>query len=535
MLAQWPIRKKLLACLILLLVIVGTLTWSGIHGLYAYRLLVRNLERRLQVLPQAAELNGRTNDLRVALSEMRSISAERRYPNMVDDTSPFDMWLARAEFQQQLSEVKDALARYRSELEQADDLRGPLSDSDREWDTVVQIEESLARVDRVNSDADWLLDRVKVGHLSGELEQLQQLTGSLPKLLHAEIGHFLLDVRKQYRTLIVLAWVTSVLTAVMLATFVRLSYRWVFRPIRVLVKGSKKVAEGRFDYHITVGTQDEMQGLADAMNDMTARFRAIRDDLDRQVQERTKQVVRNEQLASVGFLAAGVAHEINNPLASITFSAEALERRVADCLDAENPDHAVVQTYLRMIQEEAFRCKGITERLLDFSRIGEVRRQPTELRELVQGMIDLVGHIGKYDDKHVELLPGPEVLALANPQEMKQVVLNLLTNGLDSLEQGGTVTIELGESRGQAEMIFTDDGCGMTPEVKEHLFEPFFTTKRTGQGTGLGLSISFRIIADHGGHIEASSEGPGRGARFRVTLPLADVPAKETDHRYQAA
>lgn len=535
MLAQWPIRKKLLACLVLLLVIVGTLTWSGIHGLYAYRTLVRNLERRLQILPQAADLNNRVSNLRVTMSEMRSISAERRYPNMVDDCSPFDMWLARAEFQQQLGQVKQALSRYRTELEQADSLSGPLGDSDREWDTVMQIDESLARVDRVNSDADWLLDRVKVGHLWSELEGLQKLTGSLPTLLHAEIGHFLLDVRKQYRTLIVLSWVTTALTAVMLAAFVRLSYRWVFRPIRVLVKGSKKVAEGRFDYQITVGTQDEMQGLADAMNDMTARFRAIRDDLDHQVQERTKQVVRNEQLASVGFLAAGVAHEINNPLASISFSAEALEKRVCDCLDPENPDHAVVQTYLRMIQEEAFRCKGITERLLDFSRIGEVRRQPTEMRELVQGMIDLVGHIGKYDDKHVELLPGPPLMALANPQEMKQVVLNLLTNGLDSLEQGGTVTIELKENRGQAELVFTDDGCGMTPEVMEHLFEPFFTTKRTGQGTGLGLSISYRIVADHGGQIEAASDGPGRGAKFRVTLPVAGALAQEKDHRYQAA
>ncbi len=117
------------------------------------------------------------------------------------------------------------------------------------------------------------------------------------------------------------------------------------------------------------------------MNDMTARFQAIRDDLDRQVQERTKQVVRSEQLASVGFLAAGVAHEINNPLASIAMCAESLEGRVWRAwLDPANADHEVIAHYLRMIQSEAFRCKGITEKLLDFSRIGDGKRQNADLR-----------------------------------------------------------------------------------------------------------------------------------------------------------
>lgn len=536
MLARWPIRKKLLIALVLLLVIVGTLIWSGLHGLYAYRRLVKDMERRLEVLPRAAELSGHTNNLRVALSEMRSISAERRYASTLDDSSPLNMWLAREEFRQQLADVKHALHRYRAALENVEGVRTALRDSKHEWETVREIDKTLVRVDEVHADADWLLDQVKVGHLYNELDTLQQLTGSLPKLLHKEIDGFLLDVRDQYRTLIILAWATATATGAMLLLFVILSYRWIFRPLRVLVKGSRKVAEGRFDYRISVGTKDEMQELANAMNDMTDRFRTIRDDLDGQVQERTKQVIRNEQLASVGFLAAGVAHEINNPLAAINFCAEAIEKRSVDILDIENPDHAVVQTYLRMIQEEAFRCKEITERLLDFSRLGEARRQPTELRELVQGMMDLVRHMGKYGGKKVELVPGPPLSAQANAQEMKQVVLNLLTNALDSVEESGSVTIELGQRHGQAELAITDDGCGMSAEVREHLFEPFFTTKRTGQGTGLGLSICCRIVTDHGGQIDAESAGPGRGSRFRVTLPLAATShVKETDHRYQAA
>ena len=138
-------------------------------------------------------------------------------------------------------------------------------------------------------------------------------------------------------------------------------------------KGSREVAAGKFDHRIRLDSDDEMRELAEAMNAMTARFQEIRDDLDRQVRERTKQVVRSEQLASVGFLAAGVAHEINNPLAAIALGSESLERRLAELLDDVDDSHAadrdVVRSYLEMIQKEAFRCKQITEKLLDFSRM----------------------------------------------------------------------------------------------------------------------------------------------------------------------
>ena len=189
-----------------------------------------------------------------------------------------------------------------------------------------------------------------------------------------------------------------------------------------------------------------------------------------------------------------------------------------------------------MIQEEAFRCKDITEKLLDFSRMGDVQHHRVELRELITGVIEMVGHLGNYRGKHLELLPGEHIFAEVTPQEMKQVVLNLITNGLDSLEQGGRVTIDLRRRGNRAEMIFQDNGCGMTDEVLTHLFEPFFTRKRGGQGTGLGLSITYRIIADHDGQIEAYSDGPGQGSRFVVTLPLAaSDEQKEKDHQYQAA
>src|SRR5262249_7951604 len=115
------------------------------------------------------------------------------------------------------------------------------------------------------------------------------------------------------------------------------------------------------------------------------------------------------------------------------------------------------------------------------------------------------------------------VIAPVNAQEIKQVVLNLVTNALDSLDASGTLTIQLTRKPDFAEMIFTDNGCGMTDEVLKHLFEPFFTRKPTGQGTGLGLSIVYRIVSEHGGQIEATSAGLGRGSQFHVTLPLVEA------------
>jgi signal transduction histidine kinase len=533
LLSKWPIRNKLLVGLALLVVIVATLMWSGIHGLYAYRGLIRSLDRRFRELPLAAELSRRVSDLRVALSELRTLSARGERP--APETFPSaGMWIVREDFRQKLSDVKAAIEAYRARLPSADAEGTQLGDSQAERQVLQQIEACVARIDRAARDEDWVFDSVKVGHLAAEADHLQALSSEIPTLLHRTIESFAAEVRGQYRALLVVAWGTSVSTALMLALLGALFYKWIFRPLRVLVKGSRKVAGGNFDYRIAVDSRDEMHELAEAMNDMTARFRDVCAGLDQQVKERTRQVIRNEQLASVGFLAAGVAHEINNPLASIAMCAESLEGRVGGLLAHGNPDHAVVRDYLRMIQDEAFRCKGITERLLDFSRIGESRRQQTDLAELVEGVIDMVGHLGRYHEKRTEFFADGRVTALVNAQEIKQVVLNLLTNALDSLDPGGTVKVALGRRQGQAELVFADDGCGMTPDVLEHLFEPFFTRKRNGQGTGLGLSISYRIVADHGGQIVAASGGVGQGSEFRITLPLAES-AKEKDHRYQAA
>ncbi|MBS0209937.1 MAG: HAMP domain-containing histidine kinase [Planctomycetes bacterium] len=529
LLARWPIRNKLFVGLALLVVMVVLIAWGGIEGLYSYRSLVRSL-RRVYELPIATKLMQHVGDLRVALSEIRG---QGEAPADTPFGRSASLQWAQEEFRHHVDATRNTLANYRFQLadNSPDD---PIGDSQREWDTVRSIEHSLERIDKTMQQPDWLFDAVQLARLNAELQYLEERAVELPSYLHLNIEEFTEEARGQYRALIVLCCVTSILAAGMFILLVKLFYDWVFRPLRVLIKGSRKVAGGNFEYRIVMNSHDEMAELAGAMNDMTVRFRTIRDDLDRQVQERTKQVVRSEQLASVGFLAAGVAHEINNPLASIAMAAESLEGRLDELLKSDKSQRDLAHKYLRMIQTEAFRCKEITEKLLDFSRIGEVRRQPVELRGLVGGVIDMIGHLGRYSSKHVTLEPGVPLFVMINQQEIKQVVLNLLVNGLDSLEDEGEVRVRIDAHGDQAELSVTDTGHGMTEEVLEHLFEPFFTRKRGGQGTGLGLSIAYRIVADHGGALEAHSDGPGRGARFTVRLPLAEM-QKELAYHYQAA
>jgi len=237
-------------------------------------------------------------------------------------------------------------------------------------------------------------------------------------------------------------------------------------------------------------------------------------------------------------LAAGVAHEINNPLASIAICSESLDSRIREIFESADEglseDVELALNYLQMIQREAFRCKQITEKLLDFARMGDSQRHLTDLRELVAGVIEMVQHLGKYQGKNLELLDGLPVVIEVNAQEIKQVVLNLITNGLESIDSQGTVNVSVTDDGTSACIIVEDNGCGMNEEVLKHLFEPFFTRRKGGQGTGLGLSITYRIVEEHEGNIDAFSDGVGQGSRFVVSLP-SHSSNKENSHRYQAA
>ncbi len=325
------------------------------------------------------------------------------------------------------------------------------------------------------------------------------------------------------------SWIlgSSAVVIVLFLCVLRYGYCGIFAPLRQLHRGARRVAQGDFDYRVKlkrVTTDDEIHELADAFNRMTDRFQEITRDLDAQVQERSQQLVRSERLAGIGFLSAGVAHEINNPLSAIAMAAESLDGR-AEELFAELPDadRKLVKQYLSMIQRESFRCQQITRRLLDFARGQDGVVQKFDLTGTIIEVLEMVGHMGKYRERNITLRHTGPVYLEGNGPEIKQVVLNLVANSLDAMDDGGTLDIGITEQCDAIIIVFKDDGVGMTQEVISHLFEPFFTKRKDGKGTGLGLSISHRIVADHGGTIEATSEGLGKGSTFRVRLPRRAV------------
>jgi signal transduction histidine kinase len=532
LLSRWSIQYKLLLCVALLCLIVATLAISGFRGVYSYRQLARTISLRASELPVAGELSNSLGELVVTLSKARN-----QFDTPFGSGPSLHSDLLRTEYGERLGRVDEALRRYRKALESEIPTDPRFSDRSYELQTVESLERSLVDLQKRKNDQSWVLEQGSVQTLANQVEDMYDLAGTLPNKLHDRMHDFAKEVKVEYRTWIVVEWIAAMLAGLMLAALIGLLYIWVVAPLRVLIAGSRRIAQqDDFDHRIYLRSRDEMAELAAALNQMTSRFQEIRHDLDQQVQQRTQEVVRGEQLASVGFLAAGVAHEINNPLASIAWCAESLESRLHETLHGENESLApaqqaeleILRKYLRRIQDEAFRCKGITERLLDFSRLGDVQKQDIDLRDLIQGVIDMVKHLGKYRNKHIEFNDPEYVVAAVNVQELKQVILNLVTNALDSLDPGGSVWITLKRNGTWAELVVRDNGCGMNEEVLRHLFEPFFTRRRDGSGTGLGLSITYRIVTDHGGTIEPSTEGPGKGSRMRVLLPLVarDLAAK---------
>jgi two-component system NtrC family sensor kinase len=231
-------------------------------------------------------------------------------------------------------------------------------------------------------------------------------------------------------------------------------------------------------------------------------------------------VGRAEKLAAVGRLAAGVVHEINNPLATISACAEALEHRVEDGAFAESVALDDLNEYLGLIKSEAFRCKSITTGLLDFSRIRTGDRHPLDIAEVINSSARLISHQtrGGQIEIKVEVAPGiPPVHA--DSGHIQQAVIALATNAIDAMPNGGTLTLRASAQMKRVAIEIEDTGVGIPAEDLSKIFEPFFTTKEIGEGTGLGLAVCYGIVTDHGGRLSVRSN-VGKGSIFTIYLPI---------------
>lgn len=232
-------------------------------------------------------------------------------------------------------------------------------------------------------------------------------------------------------------------------------------------------------------------------------------------------VARAEKLAAVGRLAAGVVHEINNPLATIAACAESLEKRIEEGAFGDSPDAEDLREYLGLIRDEAFRCKSITNGLLDFSRLRAGQRVPVNVCDLIKTTARLVTHQQRGDNIKIEIETAQELPAvLGDGAQLQQAIVALATNAIDAMPEGGTLTLRAAHSGSRVLIEVRDTGIGIPLENMNKIFDPFFTTKDVGQGTGLGLAVCYGILSDHGGKLDVRSS-QGAGTTFTITLPVA--------------
>jgi two-component system NtrC family sensor kinase len=363
-------------------------------------------------------------------------------------------------------------------------------------------------IDRASDELDVIFrDRIVPAVIRGEREgvqaeharaqllvsRIQEQAELLVRVFEKEMAALQADVtaveRRTFR------WLVALLVgAPLLAAAVTLTVgRSIAGPLARLRAGAARLAAGDLNARLEVEGPDEFGDLARQWNAMTA-----------SLADHQQKLVQSEKLAGIGRLAAGVAHEINNPLGVILGYVRLLRKRADAPLDAD----------LRVVEEEALRCKEIVDGLLDLSRPLAAGRERVDLRDAAD---EVVARLGE-----ARLLAGVDVrvegaaAAEAHALKIRQVLSNLVRNAAEAAGDGGRVEVRVGERDGIAEVVVSDSGPGIEGGVRARLFEPFFTTKE--KGTGLGLAVSRAIARAHGGDVLAG-DAPGGGARFTLTLP----------------
>jgi len=307
-----------------------------------------------------------------------------------------------------------------------------------------------------------------------------------------------------------------------------------------------RLASGHLGYQIDVQSTDEIGELASSFNGMSRELQSEHNQnlawthtLEERVDQKTRELKRahehalhTEKMASIGKMAAVLAHEINNPLSGILTYSRLLRKWVdREELDRQKEGQAGVRRYqeicdsLDLIASESRRCGDLVKNLLTFSRTTPINLQPTDLNQVIERSLRLMQHQLDLAGIQVQLGLDPDLPnVLCDASQIEQVILALVVNAMDAMAQGGNLWLttsfsrDLSQEPGYVRIVVRDDGSGIPPDILPRLFEPFLTTKETGRGVGLGLAVSRSILERHSGSIEVQSE-VGRGTTFTVTLP----------------
>ncbi|MFV0443204.1 MAG: sensor histidine kinase [Planctomycetaceae bacterium] len=515
MLALHTIRRKMLLWTSVLALLLAGLAMASNSGLRSYKETVEDLELSISTAPRSSDLATAVIRLiKPCLLEVPQATGPQR-----DKAAQFQQREVRAALQ----EARNRVETFQAQLHNLTNLTDGGTVATLAYRALFsRLNEGLANME---GEAACLAKpgqscEVHLQFILREASELMTTIDSAPDPA-LELSNRLSKAKREYSWRLTVVRTTTVLTVVLFVGLVFYARRWIFIPLRSIHQGALRVANGKdFTFRLQCHTEDELAELAEAFNQMTARFQEVTADLDQQVQQRSRQLVQSERLAGVGFLAAGVAHEINNPLSAIVGAADSLEWRLSEQLDKFPADDArVIREYLQMMQSEAQRCRKITEKLLNFARGTDSERNLYDITAIIQEVVGMTQHVGRFRDRQIVVERNTPCYAWINGPEIKQVVLNLIANALEATGDNGRVTIGIREYPEQVEIAITDNGQGMSPEVLQHIFEPFYTRKEAGKGTGLGLSISHRIVQDHGGTLEASSPGSNQGSTFRLRLP----------------
>jgi len=336
------------------------------------------------------------------------------------------------------------------------------------------------------------------------------------------------------------SWTMFGATAMALILIACLSWLFILllvdMPIKQLQSGTQQLAFGNLGFQIDASSEDELGALAQSFNRMSLQLRAANEEivawaktLEDRVTEKTKElkraqdhVVQVEKMATIGKMAAVMAHEINNPLAGILTYAKLIRKWIERDQLASPEKREEASQCLELIASESKRCGDLVKNLLVFSRTAPLNRQVTEVREVIGRAVRLVQHQLDLNGIQLQLDLPPELPAIpCDPAQVEQVLLALIMNAIDAMPRGGNLWISTRlDSEGvEYRIAVRDDGTGIAPDILAQIFEPFLTTKETGKGVGLGLAVSNSIIQRHGGRIEVQSE-LGKGTIFTIVLPV---------------
>jgi len=337
------------------------------------------------------------------------------------------------------------------------------------------------------------------------------------------------------RQAIIAAVIVAILAGLVSALFILLVVR---RPVRRLMAGAERVAAGDLHAEIRVDGRNEIGQLAQAFNVMTRELRQARkeltswsDQLEIRLQEKTTELTRTQReiahldkTASLGRLAATVAHELNNPLAGILNYAKLVARTLRES-GTTVPEEKEIQEYLTLIQKEADRCGVIVRNLLTFARRTDLDLGPHELNAIIQRSLMLVRHHLEISNIRVETrLLQKDGLIVCDADQIHQALVALLVNAVEAMPHGGNLCVEAESTESEVRLTISDTGVGIAPDAIPHIFEPFYSTKDRQEGVGLGLAVVHGIVERHGGRIQVESD-VNNGTRFHIVLPHRPAPS----------